>query len=195
MVPTIRPVLTLFVLLTALTGVAYPLVVTTLAETLFPAAANGSLVVRGGVVVGSQLVGQPFDDNRYFWGRPSSTQPHPYDATASSGSNLGPTNAALVDAVRARIERLRATHPAAATRPIPIDLVTSSGSGLDPHISPAAAHYQVERVASARGLDTERVRSLVRATTESPLLGFLGEPRVHVLSLNLALDALAGDPR
>jgi K+-transporting ATPase ATPase C chain len=183
-----RPALSLLVLLTGLTGVAYPLVVTGLARVLFPSQAVGSLIVRDGSPVGSALIGQPFEDARYFWGRLSATAPFPYNAAASSGSNLGPLNPALEDAVSARVTALRAADPGNA-KPIPVDLVTASGSGLDPHVSPAAAAWQVGRVARARGLSTATVEALVARHTEGRQWGFLGEPRVNVLALNLALDA------
>lgn len=186
----LRPAISLFVLLTAITGLVYPLVVTGAAQALMPEKANGSLVREGGQVVGSSLVGQPFDDARYFWGRPSATPSHPYNAAASSGSNLGPTNPALADAVRARIETLRAADPSNSS-PVPVDLVTASGSGLDPHVSPAAALYQVSRVARSRGVDEAAVRALVERHTERPLFGVFGAPCVNVLALNRALDALA----
>jgi K+-transporting ATPase ATPase C chain len=184
----IRPALVLLGLLTLLTGFAYPLVVTGVAQAAFPKQANGSLVLRDGKVVGSALLGQPFSDPRYFWGRPSATSPVPYDGRASSGSNLGPANPALVDAVKARVAALRAADPG-NDAPVPVDLVTASASGLDPHVSPAAAEYQVRRVARARHLDEARVRALVAAHTEQRTLGVLGERRVDVLALNLALDA------
>jgi K+-transporting ATPase ATPase C chain len=183
----LRPALVLLALLTVLTGVAYPLAVTGAAQLLFHDRANGSLIMRGGAVAGSRLVGQPFDDPRYFWSRPSATAPFPYNAAASSGSNLGPTNPALTDAVRTRVAALRAADPG-ATGNVPADLVTASGSGLDPHISPASAAFQISRVARARGLPVERVRELVARHTEPRTFGFLGEPRVNVLELNLALD-------
>jgi potassium-transporting ATPase KdpC subunit len=185
----IRPAIILFLVLTVITGLIYPLAVTGIAQVLFPQQANGSLIVKDGQVVGSQLIGQPFDDPKYFWGRPSATGPFPYNAAASSGSNLGPTNPALTDAVQARMDTLKAADPT-NTQPIPIDLVTTSASGLDPHISPAAADYQVARVAHARGLDESAVRQLVAQHTQGRDLGVLGEPRVNVLELNLALDAL-----
>jgi K+-transporting ATPase ATPase C chain len=174
---------------TVLTGLAYPLAVTGLAWGLFPYRAAGSLLVRDGQVVGSELIGQPFADPRYFWSRPSATRGVPYNAMASGASNLGPSNRDLVAAVRKRAAALRAAHPGAAG-PVPMDLVTASGSGLDPHISVAAALYQVPRVARARGLDERAVRDLVYQHVEGRTLGFLGEPRVNVLRLNLSLDAL-----
>lgn len=186
----IRPVLVLSVALTLVTGVAYPLVVTGAAQALFPMQAGGSLVEVNGKPVGSALIGQSFTDPKYFWGRPSATAPTPYNASASGGSNLGPLNPALVDAVKGRIQALRAADPG-NTAPVPVDLVTASASGLDPHISPAAARYQSGRVAEARGLPLDKVQALVDQHTETPLLGLLGEPRVHVLQLNLALQALA----
>lgn len=185
--PLLRPALTLFLGLSLVTGLAYPLLVTGLAQTLFPEAANGSLIVEQGKPVGSALIGQAFSDPGHFWSRPSATGPMPYNATNSSGSNLAPTAPALVDAVKGRIEALRAADPGNAA-PVPVDLVTASASGLDPHISRAAADYQAARVARARGLPLERVKALVDAATEGRMLGFLGEPRVHVLRLNLALD-------
>jgi potassium-transporting ATPase KdpC subunit len=185
----LRPAAVLLILLTALTGVAYPLLVTLVAEIAFPRQARGSLVTRGTNVVGSALIGQPFDDPKYFWGRPSATAPFEYNASASSGSNRGPLNPALVDAVKARADALRAADPENRA-PIPADLVTSSGSGLDPHISPAAARWQVPRVARARGLDPSAVQALVARHTEPRQWGVLGEPRVNVLALNLDLDAI-----
>ena len=185
----LRPALVLFFILTLLTGVAYPLLVTGAAQLLFPAQAGGSLILRDGKPVGSSLIGQNFTDPGHFWGRPSATGPMPYNASASSGSNQGPLNPALVDAVKGRIDALRAPDPGNAG-PVPVDLVTASASGLDPHISPAAARYQAARVARVRGLPLERVQQLVTQETETPLFGLLGEPRVHVLRLNLALDAL-----
>lgn len=185
----IRPALVLFVLLSALTGVAYPLVVTGVSQAAFPEEAAGSLVLRGGQPVGSSLIGQNFSDPRHFWGRPSATSPMPYNATASSGSNLGPLNPALADAVRGRVQALREADPG-NTAPVPVDLVTASASGLDPEISLAAARYQAARVARARQLPVERVHQLITAQAKAPWLGFLGEPRVNVLALNLALEDL-----
>lgn len=187
----IRPAVVSLVVLSVVTGLAYPALVTAIAQLFFPHPANGSLIVRAGQVVGSGLIGQPFDDPRYFWGRPSATAPFPYNAAASSGSNLGPTNPALIDAVRAGVGALRAADPANSA-PVPVDLVTASASGLDPHISPAAALYQVRRVARLRGFDEPAVDELVARHVEGRLLGVLGEPRVNVLALNLALDQLSG---
>ena len=183
----LRPALVSFLFLTLITGVAYPLAVTGIAKVAFPSQADGSLIVKDGKVVGSSLIGQPFDDPRYFWGRPSATSPSPYNAASSSGFNLGPTNPALTKAVQERVDALRAADPG-NTAPVPVDLVTASASGLDPHISPAAALYQAARVARARKLDEVAVRELVATHTEDRQLGFLGEPRVNVLILNLALD-------
>ncbi len=179
----------LFVLLTAITGLVYPLLVAGIAQTLMPYRANGSLIVRDGKPLGSELIGQPFSDPKYFWSRPSATAPQPYNGLASSGSNLGPTNPALADAARDRVAALRAANPQ-SKGPIPQDLVTASASGLDPHISPEAAEYQVARVARARGIADARVRALVAQHTHGRWLGVLGERRVNVLTLNLALDAL-----
>jgi len=190
----IRPALVLLALLTLLTGVVYPLAVTGLARLLLPRQAAGSLVVRDGRVLGSALVGQPFGAPGDFWGRPSATAAFPYDASASAGSNLGPLNPALADSVRARIAALRAADPG-ARGPVPVDLVTASASGLDPDISPAAADYQVARVARARGLPTAEVRALVARTARGRTFGVLGEPRVDVLELNLALDSLGHGAR
>ena len=183
----LRPAIVIAVVLTVVTGLAYPAVVTGLAQLLFPSQANGSLILKDGKPVGSSLIGQAFDDAKYFWGRPSATSPFPDNAGASGGSNLGPTNPDLAKAVQGRIDALKAADPG-NTAPIPVDLVTASGSGLDPHISPAAALYQVGRVAKARGLTEETVRGLVKAHTEGRQFGILGEPRVNVLRLNLALD-------
>lgn len=181
------PALRMLIVLTALTGVVYPLLVTGIAQVAFPHAANGSLIDVNGKTVGSDLFGQPFDDPKYFWSRPSATSPQPYNGASSSGSNQGPRNPALADAVKDRVKALRDADPG-NTSPVPVDLVTASGSGLDPHISVAAADYQVARVAKARGMAPERVRDLVGGATEGRTLGILGEPRVNVLALNLALD-------
>jgi K+-transporting ATPase ATPase C chain len=184
----IRPAIVVLVLLSAVTGLAYPALVTVVAQGVFPTQANGSLIVRNGKVMGSRLIGQPFDDPKYFWGRPSATGPFPYNGAASSGSNLGPTNLDLTTAVVQRVETLRAADPG-NTASVPVDLVTASGSGLDPHISPAGALYQIGRVARARNVDQASVRRLVEQHTEGRPLGLLGEPRINVLALNLALDA------
>lgn len=186
----LRPALVLFVLLSVITGLLYPLAVTGIAQAAFPAAANGSLVVRDGQAVGSTLIGQAFSDPKHFWSRPSATAPTSHNAGASGGSNLGPLNPALADAVRSRIEALRAADPGNAA-PVPVDLVTASASGLDPHVSRAAADYQLARVARARALPEAALKAVVDRHTEWPWLGFLGEPRVNVLALNLALDAAA----
>jgi len=186
---SLRPALVLFLLLTLLTGFLYPLVVTGVAQLLFPARAAGSIVTRDGHAVGSRLIGQSFSDPKYFWSRPSATTPQPYNGTASTGSNLGPLNPALREAIRSRVAALRAADPGNSA-PVPIDLVTASGSGLDPEISLAAANYQAARVARARGLAAGRVQALIAQHAEGTLLGVLGEPRVNVLELNLALDAL-----
>jgi K+-transporting ATPase ATPase C chain len=185
----IRPALMALLIFTVLTGLVYPLVVTGIAQLVFPAQANGSLIVRNGQTIGSTLIGQSFDDPKYFWGRLSATGPYPYNAAASSGSNLGPTNPALLEAVKARIAALKAADPTNA-QPIPVDLVTASGSGLDPDISIAAALYQVPRVARLRGMSEAAVRALVDQFTQGRQFGFLGEPRVNVLELNLALDGI-----
>ena len=184
----IRPALVMFVLLSIITGILYPLAVTGISAAVFPLAAGGNLIEKEGKIVGSRLIGQPFDDEKYFWSRPSATSPA-YNAGASSGSNLGPINPALLDAVKERVEKLKATA-ADASAPVPVDLVTSSASGLDPHISPAAAYYQVPRVAKTRNLGEKDVKALVDRHVESRTLGVLGEPRVNVLVLNLALDEL-----
>jgi potassium-transporting ATPase KdpC subunit len=175
------------IVFTCLTGILYPLAVTGLAQLMFPGKANGSLIQKDGKLLGSELIGQPFSDPKYFWSRPSGTGPFAYNAGASSGSNYGPINQAFLDGVQKRIQDLKAADPQ-NSKPIPADLVTASGSGLDPHISVAAALYQVSRVARNRGVSEERVRSLVNQYTEGRQLGFLGEPRVNVLQLNLALD-------
>jgi len=184
----LKPAFLMLIVFTVLTGLVYPSVVTGIGQVLFPRQANGSLIERDGKAVGSELIGQPFSSPKYFWSRPSATSPYPYNAASSSGSNLGPTNPALTDAVAARVKALRDADPDNKA-PVPVDLVTSSGSGLDPHISPAAAEYQVNRVARARSLDPSKVRALVAQSTQGRQLGFLGEPRVNVLELNLALDA------
>ena len=189
MLRTVRNAVLMFLVFTAITGIVYPLAVTVLAQAAFPAQARGSLIDARGRLAGSRLIGQPFDDPRYFWGRPSATAPFPYNAASSSGSNLGPTNPDLAKAVGDRVAALKAADPGNGA-PVPVDLVTASGSGLDPHISPAAAEYQVGRVARARGMDAAKLRALVRAHTEGRLLGVLGEPRVNVLALNLALDGV-----
>jgi K+-transporting ATPase ATPase C chain len=184
----LRPAISLFVLLSLVTGLLYPLAVTGVLQVAAPDAAHGSLIRQGGQVVGSRLIGQPFVDAAHFWSRPSATVPMSHNAAASGGSNLGPLNPALVDAVKARVQALRAADPG-NTRPVPVDLVTASASGLDPDISRAAADYQLPRVARASGLPEVAVRRLVDAHTTSMWLGFLGEARVNVLSLNMALDA------
>jgi potassium-transporting ATPase KdpC subunit len=192
----LKPAIIVLALLTLITGVIYPVVVTVIAQVAFPAQANGSLIVKDGKAIGSELIGQAFDDPKYFWGRLSATGTFPYNSfnaealTASSGSNYGPLNPALLEMVQGRIDALKAADPN-NTRSIPVDLVTASGSGLDPHISPAAAEYQVSRVAHARGLDEAVVRQLVTQHTQGRDLGMLGEPRVNVLELNLALDEMA----
>jgi K+-transporting ATPase ATPase C chain len=185
----LRPALMLFVMLTIVTGVVYPAVVTAVSQAVFPHQANGSLIDKGGKTVGSEIIGQQFDAPYYFWGRLSATTPNPYNAQSSSGSNLAATNPALVDEVKGRIAALHAADPA-NTAAVPVDLVTSSGSGLDPDISPAAAEYQAGRVANARGIDRERVETLIAEHTRGRQLGVFGEPRVNVLQLNLALDDL-----
>lgn len=185
----LRPVLVTFTVLTLVTGVAYPLAVTGIGQALFPAQAGGSLIQRDGKTVGSALIGQNFVDPGHFWGRPSATGPQPNNASASSGSNQGPLNPALVDAVKGRVEALRASDPT-NTLPVPVELVTASASGLDPHISPAAAGFQVQRVAKARNIDAAKVRALVAENTHRPILGIMGEPVVNVLQLNLALEAV-----
>ncbi|GAB2469179.1 potassium-transporting ATPase subunit KdpC [Comamonas humi] len=186
----IRPAISLLLVLTVVTGGLYPAVVTGLAQGLFPHQAHGSLVVDDGRAVGSELIGQNFGAPKYFWPRPSATSPEPYNAANSGGSNLGPLNPALQEAVRARIEALKAVDPGNA-QPVPVDLVTASASGLDPHISVAAARYQAARVARVRQLPASTVDALVAQHTEAPLLGFLGEERVNVLALNRALDRMA----
>ncbi|HTW37184.1 MAG TPA: potassium-transporting ATPase subunit KdpC [Steroidobacteraceae bacterium] len=189
MTSLIRPTIVLFLILTAITGIAYPLVVTGIAQGLFPHQAAGSLIVRDGKAVGSQLIGQAFSDSKYFWSRPSATSPQPYNGTGSNGSNLGPLNPALTDAVKQRIDALHAADPTNKA-PVPVDLVTASASGLDPEESLAAAYYQAARVARVRRLDEQVVRGLIAAHAEGGFLGLFGDPRVNVLELNLALDRL-----
>jgi len=189
----LRPAIVLFVALTAVTGVLYPALITGVAQVAFPHRANGSLIVRDGKAVGSELIGQPFDDPKFFWGRPSATSPSPYNGTSSTGSNYGPTNPAQIEAVKGRLETLLKADPENKLRP-PVELVTASGSGLDPHISPFAAEYQVARVAKARGVSDDVVRKKVVENTEGRTLGILGEPRVNVLKLNQALESLPRTP-
>jgi K+-transporting ATPase ATPase C chain len=186
----ILPSILFLLIFTVITGLVYPLLVTGIAQLAFPDQANGSVIERDGVVLGSELIGQQFDDPAYFWGRLSATGPFPYNAAASSGSNYGQTTQALYDMIAARVDALHTTDPE-NTELIPVDLVTASSSGLDPHISPAAAFYQVARVARERGLGESAVRQLVQDHIEQPFLGFWGEPRVNVLELNLALDELS----
>ena len=188
MFASLLPSLRMLAVLTVLTGVVYPLVTWGVAQLAFPGNANGSLIKQNGKVVGSALIGQPFDDPKYFWGRPSATSPQPYNGAASSGSNQGPTNPALADAVKDRIRTLRDADTGNAAS-VPVDLVTASGSGLDPEISIAGAEYQLARVAKARGMQVDAVRLLVSQNTTGRTLGFLGEPRVNVVRLNLALDS------
>lgn len=185
----LRPAIISIAIFTLLTGILYPLVITVIAQVIFPHQANGNLIVHNGQVVGSELIGQSFDDPRYFWGRLSATSPYPYNAAASKGSNLGPTNPAIIEEVKLRIAALKAADPTNDS-PIPVDLVTSSGSGLDPDISIAAALYQVPRVAKARGLSQEVVRALVDRFTMGRQFGILGEPHINVLELNLAIDEI-----
>lgn len=189
----VRPTLTLLAAFTVLTGLLYPLAVTAVAQLVFPHQANGSLIAPEGRALGSELIGQPFDDPKYFWGRLSATAEYPYNATASGGANLGPLNPKLKDAIAARLARLHEADPGNAS-PVPVDLVTASASGLDPHLSPAAAEYQVPRVARLRGRSVPAVRALVAAATEARQWGFMGEPRVNVLQLNLSLDRQSSAP-
>lgn len=186
----IRPLLVIFGGLSLITGLAYPLVTTGIAQAAFPAQANGSLIEKDGKVVGSRLIGQNFAGEQYFWGRPSATSPMPYNAGSSGGSNLGPTNPAQLAAVKGNVEAIRKAHPT-QTGPVPVDLVTASASGLDPEISLASAYYQVDRVAAARKLPADAVRKLVDGRVIGETFGLLGEPRVNVLELNLALDELS----
>lgn len=187
MAQQLRPAISLFIVMSLLTGIAYPAMITAIAQLLFPVTAGGSLIVKDGKPVGSSLVGQNFADPKYFWGRPSATAPYPYNGGASAGSNLGPLNPALTDAVSARMEALKEADPGNML-PVPVELVTASGSGLDPDIGVVAAEYQVDRVARARKLNVDVVRELVRQHVQPRQLGFLGEARVNVLRLNLALD-------
>jgi potassium-transporting ATPase KdpC subunit len=184
----LRQTLLVFIALTLITGVGYPLLMTVAAQIVFPHQANGSLIAQDGKLIGSALIGQQFEDARYFWGRPSATNPA-YNAAASTGSNLGPTNPAQLDAVRGRVDAIRKAMPE-QTGPVPVELVTASGSGLDPHIGLAAAEFQIERVAKARGINAQTVRDLVSQHTQHRQLGLLGEPRINVLQLNIALDGL-----
>ncbi len=188
---TIRPVIVSLFVFTLLAGVIYPLAVTGISQVIFPEQANGSIIVKGGKAVGSTLIGQPFDEPKYFWGRLSATSPFPYNSFSSSGSNLAETNPDLVKNAQGRIDALKSADPQAGRR-VPVDLATASGSGLDPHISPAAAEYQLKRVAKTRGIDEAKVRALVAEYTEDRQFGIIGEPRVNVLKLNLALDEIGG---
>jgi len=185
----IRPAVVLFLIMTVITGIAYPLVVTAIARVVFPDQAGGSLILKDGKAVGSRLIGQNFSDPKYFWSRPSATSPQPYNGVASTGSNLGPLNPALTDGIKKNIDALHAADPTNQA-PVPVDLVTASGSGLDPEISVAGANYQAARVARIRGLSAQTVQGLIQSHTQGRWLGVLGEPRVNVLELNLALDAL-----
>lgn len=184
----VRPAVSLFILLSLLTGIVYPLLITGIGQAVFPEQANGSLIAKNGKVIGSSLIGQPFDSVKYFWGRPSATSPYPYNAASSTPSNLGPTNPALLTQIRARVLALRKADP--SVKRVPVGLVTASGSGLDPDISPAAAYYQVPRIATARHLSQAAVSKLVQAHITPRQFDVLGEPRVNVLELNLALDQL-----
>ena len=186
---TLRSALSLLLVMNALLGLVYPLVITGIARVAFPQQAAGSLITRDGKAVGSTLIGQKFSDPKYFWGRPSATAPQPYNGIASTGSNLGPLNPALIDGVKARAQALREADPGNA-QPIPVELVTASASGLDPEISPAAARYQAARVARARGLPLKDIEALIATPVQGRLLGLIGEPRINVLELNLAMDGL-----
>jgi K+-transporting ATPase ATPase C chain len=185
----VRPAVSLFVVMTVLLGIVYPLVITGIAKVAFPRQAEGSLIMRDGKLIGSRLIGQSFSDPKYFWGRPSATTPQPYNGLASTGSNLGPLNPALIDAVKANAKALHDADPD-NTQPIPVELVTASGSGLDPEISPAAARYQAGRVAHARSISAEKVEALIAAHEKGRFIGLIGERRVNVLELNLALDEI-----
>ena len=185
----VRPAVSLLILMTALLGIVYPLVITGIAKLAFPHQADGSLISKDGKLIGSTLIGQSFSDPKYFWGRPSATTPQPYNGIGSTGSNLGPLNPALIDAVKSNAKALHDADPD-NKQPVPVELVTASASGLDPEISPAAANYQAGRVARARGIEAAQVQALVVAYQQARLLGFIGEPRVNVLELNLALDSL-----
>lgn len=187
MTSILRPAIALFLVMTLITGIVYPLAVTGIAQVAFPDQAGGSLLIKDGKPIGSRIIGQSFSDPKYFWSRPSATAPQPYNGLASGGSNQGPLNSALTDAIKARMEALRAADPGNQA-PVPVDLVTASASGLDPDISLAAAYYQAPRVARTRGLKLEVVKSLIGSHAQGRFLGFLGEPRVNVLELNLALD-------
>jgi K+-transporting ATPase ATPase C chain len=189
MLKELRPAVVSFLLLMLLTGIVYPLLVTGISQGLMPGQANGSMIMKDGKPAGSVLIGQSFSDPKYFWGRPSATSPMPNNAVSSGGSNLGPTNPALMDAIKARVQALKDADPG-NKQPVPVDLVTASASGLDPHISPAAAQYQLARVARVRNLNPDTLRKLVDEHTEGRQFGILGEPRVNVLELNLALDTL-----
>lgn len=193
MAATLRTAFISLILFTVLFGVIYPIMVTGIAQLAFPWRANGSIIMQDGKAVGSELIGQQFNDVKYFWSRPSATMPYPYNASSSSASNYGQNNPALIAAVQARLERIRAVDPSNRL-PVPVDMVTASASGLDPHISPAAAEYQVKRVANARSLDEKQVRAIVADFTEGRRLGVLGEPVVNVLKLNLALDRITEKP-
>jgi K+-transporting ATPase ATPase C chain len=185
----LRPTLVLLLLLALITGILYPMAITGIAAVLFPRQAGGSVILKDGKAIGSSLIGQSFSDPKYFWSRPSATSPQPYNGLASGGSNLGPLNPALTDGVKSRVEALRAADPGNSA-PVPVDLVTASGSGLDPEISVAAASYQAGRVARVRGMKPDKVQALIAEHARGRVLGWLGEPRVNVLELNLALDEL-----